>query len=621
MYSEVQVSDLENNATASSKISASSWKHQTKHSLQWKNITRKVPLKNSNGTNTGTKLILDSISGQLYSGNMLAIMGPSGSGKTTLLDVLANHESRFEGEILLDGSVRANDTITSYVSQEDSLLGSFSTRETLLYTAALTLPHAIGLGERQSIVSKMITDLGLDVCADTRVGDVFQKGLSGGQKRRLSLGLSLITRPAILVLDEPTSGLDAASAHGIMGLLSRLSKEKNIAVICTIHQPSTDIWDMFDQLALLSTGKLVYFGSASQVVPYFSVLGHSCPQYTNPADFLLSLINTDFEGHADISVLASALVKSNESNPASPSAVTTVTGAAALEVKSEGTAMTNTSGSKKNPMTWQFIVLLHRNFLNTVRNPGVILIRLVMYSMLAIMIGAMFLDNGNKSTDKAISGRLACLFFVFAFMVFMSIAVLPFYMWDRVTYLRECLNNDYEIAPFVLAQVFSTVPGVFLIALVSSIIIVYMCSWSNFGYFLLIMFLSLMCAEGYMAVLGAIVPHFIIGIALGSGLYGCFMLCEGFFQIKSDIPPWFIWIHYMAFHTYSFRAAVVNEFSGIDSLPDATNPLWQSGKDVLEYYSMENGSVSDDCWVLFGYSIAWFVLYYLILLKTYKKHN
>ena len=133
----------------------------------------------------------------------------------------------------------------------------------------------------------------------------------------------------------------------------------------------------------------------------------------------------------------------------------------------------------------------------------------------------------------------------------------------------------------MLAQMLSTVPGVFCIALASSLPVVYMCQWENFGTFLLIMFLSLMCAEGYMAVLGAIVPHFIIGIALGAGLYGCFMLCEGFFQIRSDIPPWFIWIYYMGFHTYSFRAAVTNEFRDRGVLADATNPLWHTGKDVL----------------------------------------
>ena len=113
--------------------------------------------------------------------------------------------------------IRANctDFLPSYVAQEDTLLGSFTTRETLLYTAALTLNvNAIGLKERRDIVASMLADLGLDTCADTRVGDVFIKGLSGGQKRRLSLGLSLISRPGVLLCDEPTSGLDSCSSFG-----------------------------------------------------------------------------------------------------------------------------------------------------------------------------------------------------------------------------------------------------------------------------------------------------------------------------------------------------------------------------------------------------------------------
>lgn len=368
-------------------------------------------------------------------------------------------------------------------------------------------------------------------------------------------------------------------------------------------------------LSLLSAGKQIYYGTSSGALIYFRSIGYDCPTFTNPADFFLRLINTDFDGHADLLKLNSSF---NEL--ILPSITSDITKEYSYRADKAVAYIDNHPYNEiKNPSWWHFLILLHRNFLNTIRNPGVILVRLVMYSMLAIMIGAMFLNNGNKTTDKAIQGRIACIFFVFAFMVFMSIAVLPFYMWDRVTYIRERLNGDYQVGPFVLAQFFATIPGVFLIALLSSIAVVYMCQWEHFGFFLLIMFLSLFCAEGYMAVLGAIAPHFIIGIALGAGLYGFFMLCQGFFQIKSDIPPWFIWVYYMGFHTYSFRAAMVNEFKDRGDLVDSTNPLWLTGEDVLKYYDMDNASVANDCWVLFGYTIAWFVLYYIVILNTTGK--
>ena len=220
---------------------------------------------------------MQNVKGVVSSGSLLAVMGPSGSGKTSLLDILADRagKGRFQGEILFDGKPRSRSYIPSYVQQEDSLLGSFTTRETLMYTAALTLPFSIGKSNRISIVGSLIKELGLEVCKDTRVGDVFIKGLSGGQKRRLSLGLSLIACPVILLLDEPTSGLDAASSLGIMKLLSKLAIEKNIAVLCTLHQPSSEIWTLFDKVIFYPHS----FSFMYLVTLLFSTVWHSLIEF------------------------------------------------------------------------------------------------------------------------------------------------------------------------------------------------------------------------------------------------------------------------------------------------------------------------------------------------------
>jgi hypothetical protein len=144
-------------------------------------------------------------------------------------------------------------------------------------------------------------------------------------------------------------------------------------------------------------------------VPHFAAIGHACPSFSNPADYLLGLINTDFDGHADVPFLVESC-KEKQFPHVQPFPPREDAGAAAADMEAF-------SNLNPNPAVWHFIVLMHRNFLNTMRNPGVILIRLVMYFMLAVMIGGMFYQNGNKTTDKAIQGRLACLFFVFAFMV------------------------------------------------------------------------------------------------------------------------------------------------------------------------------------------------------------
>jgi hypothetical protein len=264
------------------------------------------------------------------------------------------------------------------------------------------------------------------------------------------------------------------------------------------------------------------------------------------------------------------------------------------------------------PSHVQFWVLLKRNLLYSARNPGVILIRLVMYSMLAVLMGLMFWDNGNKTTDAAIQARVSSLFFVFAFMVFMSISVLPFYIQDKSVYDRERMNRDYELLPFVSAQFISTVPGIFLIALAASGIVVGMMSLSGFPMFLTLLFMSLLIAEGFMSLVALIVPQFIIGIALAAGVYGMFMLCEGFFQIKSEIPDYLVWIYYTGFHTYAFRAAMHNEFHDEGDFEDARSPQMASGDAVLKYYDMDGVDMTKDIMVLLGYIAVFQCLVYYV---------
>lgn len=229
------------------------------------------------------------------------------------------------------------------------------------------------------------------------------------------------------------------------------------------------------------------------------------------------------------------------------------------------------------------------------------------------MVGFIFYDIGNEETDESITARAALLFYVAAFLVFMSVAVLPFFIVDRATYLRERGNGNYAVFPYVMANFLMSLPGLFLIALVSTILVVLPVQLNGFGIFLLTLWLALVVAESFMAVVSAIVPHYIIGIAIGAGLYGFFMLCQGFLIVRSDIPPWFIWGYYIAFHTYAFRVFMHNEFDPIGRFDDAENPSWQTGDDVLDFYDMDDVNVGADLAILAAYAIGFQVIYYLLL--------
>eukprot|EP00960_Hanusia_phi_P009191 265512-Hanusia_phi.AAC.1 len=243
----------------------------------------------------------------------------------------------------------------------------------MYYAADLLIPHSqCSKQERRARAENVIHVLGLDSCSNTIVGDVFRKGLSGGQLRRLSIAVELVRNPSILLLDEPTSGLDSAAAENIMKHLSYLTK-LGTTIVCTIHQPPSEVWASFDKFCLLSEGKCLYFGSAKDSVDYFGRLGYPCPTLSNPADHFLRLANTDFEGHADIDSLASTF----SGQPEGMSLIAAIAQRIEHEPIVAGTA---------NGFFAQLLILSHRAFFNNARNPGIFLVRLIMYVMLCAMI-------------------------------------------------------------------------------------------------------------------------------------------------------------------------------------------------------------------------------------------
>lgn len=200
--------------------------------LSWKDLSVTVMTKG------GEKRILKGLSGQIRPGEVLAIMGPSGCGKSTLLDTLSGriHSVSVEGSIMVNGHATSLAFGTAaYVPQDDVLIGTLTVKETLLYSARLRLPSGTRRADIEATVDQIIKDLGLDVCANVPIGNWHMRGISGGQKRRVSIGVELVTSPRIIFLDEPTSGLDSASSFYVMLAVRRLAHEGR-TICSTIHQ-------------------------------------------------------------------------------------------------------------------------------------------------------------------------------------------------------------------------------------------------------------------------------------------------------------------------------------------------------------------------------------------------
>ena len=246
------------------------------------------------------KTIISGMSGVVRPGEMLAMLGPSGSGKTTLLTALGERHGH-GGRALLSGKITYNGQPfsgavkrrTGFVTQHDVLYPHLTVAETLWYTALLRLPRALGAGEKRAQAEAVARELGLAKVAHSMVGGVRGvRGLSGGERKRVSIGLEMLVDPSLLLLDEPTSGLDSTTAARIVGTLRRMAADGGRTVVVTIHQPSSRLYHMFDKVLLLSAdGRPIYYGRAADALYYFASVGFASPLSLNPADLMLDLAN------------------------------------------------------------------------------------------------------------------------------------------------------------------------------------------------------------------------------------------------------------------------------------------------------------------------------------------
>ncbi|BBN19617.1 ATP-binding cassette, subfamily G (WHITE), member 2 [Marchantia polymorpha subsp. ruderalis] len=506
--------------------------------LSWKNLSAYID---------NDVRILHDLSGYVEPGRICAIMGPSGSGKSTLLDSLAGRISKnitLTGDIRLNGrSTRVSYGTAAYLAQECDLLGTLTVKETIYYSAKLRLPSSTTTKDMDRIVKSTIEEVGLQDSINTPIGNWHQRGLSGGEKRRVSIAIALLTRPRLLFLDEPTSGLDSASSFHVVSTLRNLAHDGR-TVLCSIHQPSSQVFQLFDILCLLSGGKQIYFGDLPGSLTFFKEAGYPCPSLQNPADHYLLCVNSDFdkvqkslqtilehrkeEGHAFDEEEAVAHVPQFESVAAVVRSLTHAYSESQnkLEVeshiqemnKAEGPLLSS-SGSEANFFT-QVYTLTMRSFTNMNRDFGYYWLRLGMYIVLTLAIGTIFFKAGYSYT--AIAARAACVSFVVAFLTFMSVGGFPSFIEDMKVFTMERLNGHYGVAAFVLGNTLSSVPFLLLISLISTVIVYFLVDLHHgaeyFFYFVLSLFSCLLVVESLMMAIASLVPNFLMGIIIGAGI-------------------------------------------------------------------------------------------------------
>lgn len=544
------------------------------------------------------KHILQNVSGIVRPGEMLAIMGPSGSGKTTLLDLLCGRISsrkghEITGKMKLNGVECIPGEYGAYVAQEDTLYPTATVHETLKFSSDISTS-----ADKES-ADELIEELGLSNVHNVYVGNIILRGISGGQKRRLSLGVELIRNPSLLFADEPTSGLDSASVAKICDIL-KLQAKRGRTIVCTIHSPNSQTFHKFDKVLFLSRGRMMYFGPTKGVTDHFASLGKQLPPFTNPADFVLEITNTDF-GKIDEEDLISfeQEFRKNHQELVALSPRTTQ-----LEVTREARVSCGT----------QILALTKRAFWDVLRNPIAYAVRIIMFLGLSLMMGTIWFRLGLSQTE--ITSRTGVIWYCICFMSFMSIAAIPNFLDQRSVVVREKANNWYNSWSFMIAETIVGLPAVFAMTLVTALVIYYMCHLrGDFFVFLLILYVQLWSAESIVMAISTVVPHYIIGMALVAALFCMYMSVMGYFVIYEDLPTFWKGPYYWAIHTYAWRAMMYNEYKDlILECPEGLQLCrFPTGMHVLRYFNMEDTDIVFDVSILFGLGVFYRIVFAFIL--------
>ncbi|KAJ8453183.1 hypothetical protein Cgig2_008067 [Carnegiea gigantea] len=624
-------------------------------SLTWKDLW--VTVSDGKGSQ---RPILEGLDGYAQPGQVLAVMGPSGCGKSTLLDALAGRlgsNTRQTGNILINGHKQALAFGTSaYVTQEDTLMTTLTVREAVYYSAQLLLSDSMTKSKKLDRADTAIRQMGLQGCVNTRIGGWNVKGLSGGQKRRVSICIEILTRPRLLFLDEPTSGLDSGASYHVMSRIIKLAQQDRRTVVASIHQPSSEVFELFHNLCLLSAGKLVYFGPASAANEFFASNGFPCPSLQNPSDHYLRTINMDFEEDTEEGIgrmtsteeAINTLVKSYRSTQTyqevqqlipqickqaimMSSLIINVHSCILTQCLSELTCYQSTergsTESKRSHASFftQSLVLTKRSFVNMHRDLGYYWLRLAIYVALCLCVGTLFHDIGHSY--GSIQARGSMLMFVSAFLTFMAIGGFPSFVEDMKIFERERLNGHYGVGAYVIGNTISSMPYLLIISLIPGAIAYYLVGLQrgieHFIYFALVLFVCMMLVESLMMIVASIVPDFLMGIITGAGIQGVMILNGGFFRLPNDLPKpfWRYPMYYIAFHKYANQGFYKNEFEGLTFPNNQVEGQERiTGEEVLRnFWQVEMGySKWVDLAILIGMVVVYRVLFLGIIKLTEK---
>ena len=514
--------------------------------------------------NVDGRPILHSLSGYVRRGGVTAVLGQGGSGKSLLLRVLCGREPLLlsSGAFTCQGKkLKLGREFSSlgFVGQEDvGLVGELTPREIVTFSARLGSAAHSTSDEQRQLVNAVIQGLGLDLVADNPVGTVLKRGLSGGEKRRVSVGAVLASRPALICLDEPTSGLDAAVAFSVIQSIKSLARSNGIGVLLTIHQPSARILSLFDDLVLLHAGQPVYVGPTALSIQHFAQLGHPCPASSTPTDHFLGLLH-----HAvDTSVFVQGYLHS------------ALKGSIHQMLQAESSLQpvgTEQPHDIRSSTGYQILLLCHRNIQIAIRDVSLYWLQLVLAVGFAFLTGAVFWSLprviGARLQDQ--SNAIVWLTFIASYLQVFKIYYL-FSMKNRVHDERS--NGLYSTLAWSVSNLITTAVFVFVVYVPALLVGYGMMGLPNgaIGYVIFSLFLTAMTAEALLELILQFTSHLPTAILLGQGALVILCVYAGGAFIRWSSLGFWVWLSDLSLYTFSTRGMMIVVYRNMDYTCPAT---------------------------------------------------
>ncbi|XP_042992977.1 ABC transporter G family member 4-like [Carya illinoinensis] len=547
-----------------------------------------------------TNYILRDVSLTAYPSQILAIVGPSGAGKSTLLDILAARVSPTSGSLFLNSSPVNPSSfrkLSAYVPQHDACLPLLTVYETFAFAARLV--HVPKTSDISAIVSSLLTELRLSHLANTRLAH----GLSGGERRRVSIGLSLLHDPAVLLLDEPTSGLDSSSAFNVMQTLKSIATSRHRTVVLSIHQPSFKILSTIDRILLLSKGTVVHHGTLSSLQSFLVSNDFNVPPQLNALEYAMEVLNQ----------LKELKPFTPPSLPPSPNNSTSSLDGDAKNVK------------YRSSRVHEILTLYSRFWKIIYRTRQLLLTNTLEALVVGLVLGTIYINIGFGK--QGIEKRFGFFAFTLTFLLSSTTETLPIFINERPILLRETSSGAYRISSYLIANTLVFLPYLLAIAIIYSVSVYFLVglcsSWQAFAYFVMVIWVIVLMANSFVLFLSSLAPNYIAGTSLVTILLGAFFLFSGYFISSESMPKYWLFMHFLSMYKYALDALLINEYSCLVSRCfiwyEENKECMVTGSDVLQTRGLHEGHRWTNIYILVGFFVFYRVLCFLVLIRRVSR--